>query len=71
MLLYTIESYDTIFGTGLSNEKQQVLSGTTSVHDGMVEWVKEGKEYKVSRFISTDPFAYLRQAYTPGAPWRP
>lgn len=72
MILYTVASYEVIFGgEGVSTAEDVPRMGTSPIAGGFVEWVQDADGRHVSRLCSTNPADYLRADYTPGAPWRP
>ncbi|ADU26930.1 YlzJ-like family protein [Ethanoligenens harbinense] len=71
MLLYTVMPYDAIFGEVQEETDSPAQQGISAINGGFVEWTRDGGVPRVARLISTDPSAYLRADYAPGAPWFP
>lgn len=69
MLLYTVMSYDAVFGTNTPLNAPK--TGVSMIHNGYLEWTQTDGERRVSRVDSTDPSVYLREDYAPGAQWLP
>ncbi len=63
MILYTTVPQEAIFPEENTNAKQMTLD----INEGqlIVEQVSD-HELRVVRLISSDPFAYLNESYTPG-----